>query len=133
MSKEILEGVRLVEKEKGIEPGTLLAAIEDALLAAYRKMPDARHLVRVDLTDRDESVWVRLGRFTGTDPDGEHHDVEDIEVVAAPQDEADAVVSGPADALDAWLWRRGDDSQVRVTGDRGIYDRFRIAVDHPIT
>jgi hypothetical protein len=37
VSKEILEGVRLVEKEKGIEPGTLLAAIEDALLAAYRK------------------------------------------------------------------------------------------------
>ncbi len=52
MSKEILEGVKLVEKEKGIEPGTLLAAIEDALLAAYRKMPDARHPVRVDL-DRD--------------------------------------------------------------------------------
>jgi N utilization substance protein A len=52
VSKEILEGVKLVEKEKGIEPGTLLAAIEDALLAAYRKMPDARHPVRVDL-DRD--------------------------------------------------------------------------------
>ena len=52
MTKEILEGVKLVEKEKGIEPGTLLAAIEDALLAAYRKMPDARHPVRVDL-DRD--------------------------------------------------------------------------------
>ena len=59
MSKEILEGVRLVEKEKGIEPGTLLAAIEDALLAAYRKMPDARHPVRVDL-DRealDFTAW----------------------------------------------------------------------------
>jgi len=52
VTKEILEGVKLVEKEKGIEPGTLLAAIEDALLAAYRKMPDARHPVRVDL-DRD--------------------------------------------------------------------------------
>ena len=59
MSKEILEGVKLVEKEKGIEPGTLLAAIEDALLAAYRKMPDARHPVRVDL-DRetgDFTAW----------------------------------------------------------------------------
>ena len=89
--------------------------------------------MRVDLTDRDESVWVQLGRFTGTHPDGEHHDVEDIDVVTAPEAEADVVVSGPAGALDTWLWRRGDDSQVRVTGDRGIYDRFRIAVDHPIT
>ena len=60
VSKEILGGREgCVEKEKGIEPGTLLAAIEDALLAAYRKMPDARHPVRVDL-DResgDFTVW----------------------------------------------------------------------------
>jgi N utilization substance protein A len=52
VSREILEGVRLVEKEKGIEADTLIAAIEDALLAAYRKMPGARYPVRVDL-DRD--------------------------------------------------------------------------------
>jgi N utilization substance protein A len=59
VSKELLEGVKLVEKEKGIEAETLLSAIEDALLAAYKKMPDARHPVRVDL-DRDSgdyTVW----------------------------------------------------------------------------
>jgi N utilization substance protein A len=43
VSKELLEGVKAVEREKGIEEGTLLSAIEDALLAAYKKMPDARH------------------------------------------------------------------------------------------
>lgn len=91
------------------------------------------HFVRVDLTDRDESLWVQIGRFTGTDPGGEHHDVEDIRSVAAPGSPADAVVSGPAAALDAWLWRRGDDSEVHVTGDRDVYDRFRVAVNHPIT
>jgi hypothetical protein len=89
--------------------------------------------VRVDLTDRDESVWVQLGRFTGTDPDGEHHDVDDIAVVPAPDAQPDAVVSGPAAALDSWLWRRGDDSEIRVTGDRDVYDRFRLSVNHPIT
>ena len=59
MSKEILEGVKLVEKEKGIEADTLLAAIEDALLAAYRKMPDARYPVRVhvDRESGDFIVW----------------------------------------------------------------------------
>jgi N utilization substance protein A len=59
MSKELLEGVKLVEKEKGIEAETLLSAIEDALLAAYKKLPDAHHPVRVDL-DResgDYTVW----------------------------------------------------------------------------
>jgi uncharacterized protein (TIGR03083 family) len=90
------------------------------------------HYVRVDISDRDESVWVQIGRFTGTDPDGEHHDLEDIRVLRAPDTAPDAVVSGPAAALDAWLWRRDDDAGVRVTGDRGVYDRFRTAVNHPI-
>jgi uncharacterized protein (TIGR03083 family) len=91
------------------------------------------HYVRVDLTDRDESLWVQLGRFTGTDPDGERHDVDDIAVVPTPGAPADAVVGGPAAALDAWLWRRGDDSEIRVAGDRDIYDRFRLTVNQPIT
>jgi N utilization substance protein A len=59
VSREILEGVKLVAKEKGIEDDTLISAIEDALLAAYRKMPDAQHPVRVDL-DResgDFTAW----------------------------------------------------------------------------
>ncbi|WP_028645340.1 maleylpyruvate isomerase family mycothiol-dependent enzyme [Nocardioides sp. URHA0020] len=90
------------------------------------------HHVRVEITDRDESLWVQIGRFTGTDPSGEQHDVEDIRVVPAPGGDADAVVSGPSAELDAWLWRRGDDSQVVVTGDRGVYDRFRVAVNQPI-
>jgi N utilization substance protein A len=59
VSKEILEGIRLLEKEKGIEPGTLLPAIEDAVGAAYRKMPDARHPIRVDFDPEsgDYTVW----------------------------------------------------------------------------
>ncbi|MEP9364855.1 maleylpyruvate isomerase family mycothiol-dependent enzyme [Nocardioides sp. CN2-186] len=91
------------------------------------------HHVRVDVTDRDESVWVQLGRFSGTDPDGDHHDLDDICVVPDPGIDADAVVRGPAGALDAWLWRRGDDSEISVTGDREIYDLFRTCVNHPLT
>lgn len=92
------------------------------------------HYVRVDLTDSGESIWVQIGRFTGTDPDdGVHHDVDDISVVADPGVDADASVRGPAAALDAWLWRRGDDGEIRVTGDRAVYDHFRLAVNQPIT
>lgn len=68
------------------------------------------HHVRVDITDRGESVWVQLGRFTGTDPDdGVNHDLDDISVVPDPGTDADSVVSGPAASLDAWLWKRGED------------------------
>ena len=44
MSQEIIEGIRTIEREKGIEEGTLVSALEDALLAAYKKLPgSARH------------------------------------------------------------------------------------------
>jgi uncharacterized protein (TIGR03083 family) len=90
--------------------------------------------VRVDVADRGESVWVQLGRFTGTDPDsGVDHDLDDISVVPDPGTEPDVVVSGTAGPLDAWLWRRADDSEVTVSGDRRVYDLFRRCVDQPIT
>src|ERR671919_392113 len=41
MSREILEAVRQIEKERGIEDETLVRALEDALLAAYKKTPGA--------------------------------------------------------------------------------------------
>src|SRR5918997_1701641 len=51
MSQEIIEAVRTIEREKGIESDTLVHALEDALLAAYKKTPGAaRHaLVELDL------------------------------------------------------------------------------------
>jgi uncharacterized protein (TIGR03083 family) len=91
------------------------------------------HHVRVDCTDTGDRVWVQLGRFVGTDPrDDKHYDDNDIHVVADPGTEADAVVAGPAASLDAWLWRRGDDAEIEVHGDRAVYDHFREAVNHPI-
>jgi hypothetical protein len=35
MSQEIIEGIQAIEKEKGIEEGVLITALEDALRAAY--------------------------------------------------------------------------------------------------
>jgi N utilization substance protein A len=59
MSREILEAVRQIEKEKGIEDETLVRALEDALLAAYKKTPGAaRHAtVELDRQSGDFRVW----------------------------------------------------------------------------
>ena len=54
MSQEIIEGIRTIEKEKGIESGTLVAALEDALLAAYKKTPGAARHATVELDDDGE-------------------------------------------------------------------------------
>ena len=48
MSIEIIENIRAIEREKGIEQDALVRALEDALLAAYKKTPGAaRHAVVV--------------------------------------------------------------------------------------
>jgi N utilization substance protein A len=59
MSRDILEAVRQIEKEKGIEDETLVRALEDALLAAYKKTPGAaRHAqVELDRVSGDFRVW----------------------------------------------------------------------------
>ena len=54
MSQEIVEAVREIEREKGIESGTLVAALEDALLAAYKKTPGATRHATVELDDRGD-------------------------------------------------------------------------------
>jgi transcription termination/antitermination protein NusA len=52
MSKEIIEAVVVLEREKGIDGEILLTALEDALLAAYKKTPNAATHAKVEL-DRD--------------------------------------------------------------------------------
>lgn len=59
MTREILEAVREIEREKGIDSETLIEALEDALLAAYKKTPGAaRHAqVMLDRDSGDFRVW----------------------------------------------------------------------------
>ncbi len=54
MSREIIEAVQTIEREKGIDEGTLVQALEDALLAAYKKMPGAARHAVVELDDEGE-------------------------------------------------------------------------------
>jgi N utilization substance protein A len=54
MSQEIVDAVRDIEREKGIEQGALVTALEDALLAAYKKTPGAARHATVELDDRGD-------------------------------------------------------------------------------
>src|SRR5438552_923199 len=51
MSREIIEAVRAIEREKGIDGETLINALEDALLAAYKKTPGASRHATVELDE----------------------------------------------------------------------------------
>jgi transcription termination/antitermination protein NusA len=54
MSREIIEAVQTIEREKGIDEGTLVNALEDALLAAYKKTPGASRHATVELDAEGE-------------------------------------------------------------------------------
>ena len=62
MSQEIIEGIQAIEKEKGIEEGVLITALEDALRAAYKKTPGAtRHAeVKLDVDRRSDRMLRKL-------------------------------------------------------------------------
>jgi N utilization substance protein A len=63
MSREIIEAVNMLEREKGISGEGLLVALEDALLAAYRKTPDAVPFARVEI-DRERGTF-QIHQFVG--------------------------------------------------------------------
>ncbi len=54
MSQEIIDAVHEIERDKGIEEGALVAALEDALLAAYKKTPGATRHATVVMDDLGE-------------------------------------------------------------------------------
>jgi transcription termination/antitermination protein NusA len=54
MSQEIIEHIRGLEREKGIEENTVVNALEDALLAAYKKTPGASRHAAVELDEEGE-------------------------------------------------------------------------------
>ncbi|MHB1003653.1 MAG: NusA N-terminal domain-containing protein, partial [Thermoleophilia bacterium] len=53
MSKELVDALRTLEEEKGIDFQVLLSALEDALLSAYKKTPEAVELARVVIDPED--------------------------------------------------------------------------------
>ncbi len=54
MTQEIVDAVRDIEREKGIESGALVAALEDALLAAYKKTPGAARHATVEIDEQGD-------------------------------------------------------------------------------
>src|SRR6266446_5623285 len=54
MTQEIVDAIRELEREKGIETGILVSAFEDALLAAYKKTPGASRHATVELDEQGD-------------------------------------------------------------------------------
>ena len=51
MSREIVEAVRELERDKNLESGILVDALRDGLLAAYKKTPGSYRHATVEIDD----------------------------------------------------------------------------------
>src|SRR3954466_11180617 len=49
MTQESVDAVKMLEQEKGIAADTLMDALQDALLSAYKKTPGAAKYAKVEL------------------------------------------------------------------------------------
>jgi N utilization substance protein A len=92
VSREIIEALRQIEKEKGIAFEALVDALEDALLSAYKKTPDAVEHAKVEVDTETGDMRV----FQLIFPD--HIDVEALKVYEEP---AEGVVPG-TEVRESW-------------------------------
>lgn len=88
MSKEIIEALRQIEKEKGVSFDTLVGALEDALHSAYKKTPDAVDHAKVEI----DPVTGEIRVFHLIFP--EHVDVEALRVLNEEGEEIGLDLSG---------------------------------------
>jgi uncharacterized protein (TIGR03083 family) len=85
--------------------------------------------VALDCTEGGGRYVLELGRMTGTSPaSGRSYDLDAAELRADPASSVDAEVSGDAWDLDRWLWGRGDDAPLAITGAREVVARLRALV-----
>ena len=110
MSQEIMEGIRTIEREKGIESETLVEALEDALLAAYKKTPGAARHATVEMHDdvaqmhADAYLWLAgLSQFDCRFHRSEARGELQHEAVARRVEHASAVTCG--DGFDHFVQR----------------------------
>ncbi len=134
MNREIIEAIKQIEREKGIEAETLLVALEDALLAAYKKTPDAAEHARVEI-DRDSGdirVFQLLppeGEALRTLPQPEFEIPEGVDpeefVPPEPEIDWDAYADEEIDAIDVTPDNFG--RIAAMTAKQVIYQRIREA------
>jgi N utilization substance protein A len=88
VSRDIIEALRQIEKEKGISFDTLMSALEDALHSAYKKSPDAVDHAAVEIDPESGEMRVYQLIFP------EHVDVEALRIINEEGDEIGLDLTG---------------------------------------
>ena len=124
MSKEILDAIGVVAYEKGIDPEILFTALEDALLAAYRKTPHAKPFARVEFDRETGDIRVFTLMLTPEELEG-HPGVTYPE--PEPPAEGEPVPLEPVEPEPVIDWAQFPESQIESADVTTADDFGRIA------
>ncbi|MGE3234081.1 MAG: transcription termination factor NusA [Thermoleophilia bacterium] len=113
MNREIIEAIKQIEREKGIDSETLIVALEDALLAAYKKTPDAAEFARVEIDREDGEMRV----YELVPPEGEELRTLPREEPVVPEGVDPAEYEPPPPDIDWTAYDLSDIHQVDVSSD----------------
>ena len=113
MNREIIEAIKQIEREKGIDSETLIVALEDALLAAYKKTPDAAEFARVEIDREDGEMRV----YELVPPEGEELRTLPREEPVVPEGVDPAEYEPPPPEIDWTAYDLEDIHQVDVSSD----------------
>jgi uncharacterized protein (TIGR03083 family) len=121
-----------------MDPALCADGVDEVLKVMYGGDPpwgtktlDESRTIRVRTTDTGDSWLVTLARFSGTDPDdgATYDDEPDIQVAGAdPGGPARATISGTAEDLDCWLWKRPPPAEPVREGDRSVLEAFESTI-----
>ncbi|MDP9256483.1 MAG: transcription termination factor NusA [Actinomycetota bacterium] len=124
MSKEILDAIGVVAYEKGIDPEILFTALEDALLAAYRKTSHAKPFARVEFDRETGDIRVFTLMLTPEELEG-HPGVSYPE--PEPPAEGEPLPLEPVEPEPVIDWAQFPDSQIESADVTTADDFGRIA------
>jgi N utilization substance protein A len=113
VNREIIEAIKQIEREKGIDSETLIVALEDALLAAYKKTPDSAEFARVEIDREDGEMRV----FELVPPEGEPLRTLPREEPVVPEGVDPAEYEPPPPEIDWTAYDLDDIHQVDVSSD----------------
>ncbi len=85
-------------------------------------------LVEVDIAEFDTPTLLTVGLLSGTGPESGTVYTDLPGARRAEYGLPDAIVSGPAEAMDLWLWGRGPVDDLTVAGEGEAVEALRLAI-----
>jgi uncharacterized protein (TIGR03083 family) len=107
-----------------------IAEMIDVMLGDFPRWMayEPQWLVEVDVDDFDTPTLMTVGLLSGTGPESGTVYLDLPGARRAEYGLPDAIVSGPAEAMDLWLWGRGPVDDLTVTGEADAVEALRLAI-----